>query len=297
MQVYDIPMSFMNKTVAEGLCLGIGEVCPSNFSIMEGGDHLRVHVILDISKPLCRECKITLKGGTTGWVSFKYERLPSICYWGGCVTHDDEDCDLWITSEGTFTVKDWNYGAWLRAPFSNQIRKSTIVVPGFYQQKKDSKVSNNSRSEPLLKPHQASSPKNGVPMKPLEKVIPDSLLPSISNSTAHPIFRGLDDLPPRFRGQFNIKRNLVHTLYEIHAELNKCDMMEDIDGNLEFLSKKESATLAKPKDEDIQVQSPTQLSTTCKSPSLITKSDRPPLIDLSNTLDSPTCTSLPPKPS
>ena len=51
-QVYDIPINFMNKMVAEGLCSGIGEVCSSNFSVMEGGDHVHVRVILDISKPL-----------------------------------------------------------------------------------------------------------------------------------------------------------------------------------------------------------------------------------------------------
>lgn len=39
-QVYDILISFMNKKVVEGLCSGIGEVCPTDFSIMEGGDHL-----------------------------------------------------------------------------------------------------------------------------------------------------------------------------------------------------------------------------------------------------------------
>ena len=37
-QVYDIPVSFMNKTVAEDLCSRIGEVCSTNFSVMEGGD-------------------------------------------------------------------------------------------------------------------------------------------------------------------------------------------------------------------------------------------------------------------
>ena len=46
--------------------------------VMEGGDHVRIRVILDISKPLCRRRKITLDGGNAGWVSFKYERLPSI---------------------------------------------------------------------------------------------------------------------------------------------------------------------------------------------------------------------------
>ena len=64
-QVYDIPFSLMNKTVAEGICSGIGEVSPSDFSVMEGGDHVHVCVILDITKPLCRGRKITLDGGTT----------------------------------------------------------------------------------------------------------------------------------------------------------------------------------------------------------------------------------------
>lgn len=95
------------------MCSGIGEVYPSDFSVMEGGDHLRVRVILHITKPLCCGHKITLEGGNTGWVSFKYERLPSIYYWYGCLTHGDKDCDLWINSEGTLTVEDRKYGAWL----------------------------------------------------------------------------------------------------------------------------------------------------------------------------------------
>ena len=38
MQVYDILFQFANKAVVEGICSGIGEVCPSDFSVMEGGD-------------------------------------------------------------------------------------------------------------------------------------------------------------------------------------------------------------------------------------------------------------------
>ena len=85
MQVYDILFQFANKAVVEGICSGIGEVYPSDFSVMEGGDFLRVRVILDISKPLSRGRKITLDDGSVGWVSFKYERLPNICYWCGCI--------------------------------------------------------------------------------------------------------------------------------------------------------------------------------------------------------------------
>ena len=53
-QVYDIPIRFMNKVVAEGICLGIGEVCLSDPYEMEGGNFMRVRVVIDISKPLMR---------------------------------------------------------------------------------------------------------------------------------------------------------------------------------------------------------------------------------------------------
>ena len=112
-QVYDIPFRFANKVVAKGICSGIGEVCPLDFSVMEGGDFMRMQVILDISKPLSCGRKITLDEGSVGWVSFKYERLPNICYWCGYITHSDKDCDLWIDSEGTLPVEARQYGAWL----------------------------------------------------------------------------------------------------------------------------------------------------------------------------------------
>ena len=257
MQVYDTPIGFMNKMVAKGICSSIGEVCPSEFSIMEGGDHVCVRVILDISKPLCCERKITLKGGTMGWVSFKYERLPSICFWCGYLTHREKDCEQWITSEGSLTVEDRKYKAWLRAPLSNQIRKSTIAVLGFYQQKKYSKVSKGEGREPSLKPHQTSSSKSGNLMKPLDKVIPISVPPNISNSTTYPSDRDLEDLPPGFGGQANTKSNFSHAFYEFDAELGKGDVMEDRDGKLEMLPRKGSATSEKPRDEGSKVKSPT----------------------------------------
>ena len=34
------------------------------------------------------------------WISFKYERLPNICYWCGCFDHDNKDCEMWLNSEG-----------------------------------------------------------------------------------------------------------------------------------------------------------------------------------------------------
>ena len=79
-RVYDIPIHFMTKEVVEGICSGIGKVCPSNYVEMEGGDFMRARVIIDISKPLNWGWKTTLDDGEVGWVSFKFERLPNSCY-------------------------------------------------------------------------------------------------------------------------------------------------------------------------------------------------------------------------
>ena len=50
----------------------------------EGGssnfNFFRTGVNVDITKPLSRGHRITMASGKEGWVSFKYKRLPNICY-------------------------------------------------------------------------------------------------------------------------------------------------------------------------------------------------------------------------
>ena len=149
------------------------------------------------------------------------------------------------------------------------------------------------------KPHQASLLKSGIPTKSLEKVTPISVHPNFSNPASYPSVRDLEDLLPGFKGQPNTtkKKKILHTLYESKAEQEKGDVMEDGDGKLELLPRKGTAILEKPRDEGSKVKRPTQLSLTCESPSLFARSVRLPLVDLSNTLDSPICTSIPLKPS
>lgn len=77
-------------------------------------------------------------------MNFKYEHLPNICYWCGCLNHFDKDCDLWIESEGTLTQDDQAYGPWIRASSSLSIRHSVVVVPGYYEAKKRKLMRENS---------------------------------------------------------------------------------------------------------------------------------------------------------
>lgn len=86
------------------------------------------------------------------WVSFKYERLPNLCYWCGCLTHADRDCDLWIDSAGTLEEKDKQYGSWLQAAPFMGARKAVVVVPGFYERKETATSQNSPTRTPRWTP-------------------------------------------------------------------------------------------------------------------------------------------------
>ncbi|KAK7826168.1 hypothetical protein CFP56_032411 [Quercus suber] len=76
------------------------------------------------------------------------------------------------------------------------------------------------------------------------------------------------------------------------------DVLGAVKGNLESFIKMESASLAKPGDQKGGVfVSPFQPLVTGESPLPISRTVRPPFVDLTNTLDLPMCTSLPSKPS
>ena len=80
-QVFDIPIRYMSKEVAEDICRSLGEVCSLETHPTEvGGCCVRVRVKVDVTQPLCRGRLVNLEEGDRVWVSFKYERLPIICY-------------------------------------------------------------------------------------------------------------------------------------------------------------------------------------------------------------------------
>ena len=54
-QVHDIPVRFLNRKVAEDLCDVVGLVCSVGVvTQMDGGSFMRVRVLININKPLCR---------------------------------------------------------------------------------------------------------------------------------------------------------------------------------------------------------------------------------------------------
>lgn len=95
MQVHDILVRYLNRDVEKKLCELVDEVdrTPEILEV-EGGSFIRVRVRVDVNLPLCQGCMFSIEDSREGWVSFKYERLPNICYWCRRLNHVDRDCDL-----------------------------------------------------------------------------------------------------------------------------------------------------------------------------------------------------------
>ena len=156
-QVYNIPLCYRNKEVAEQICEAIGIIQhPKDSPDCDGVSFIRVKVSINISLPLCRGRLITLDDDREHWVSFKYERLPNLCYWCGRLTHSDKDCEKWFDSEGSLQQEDQQFGAWMRASPFVAARKSVVEVPGFFAKKKKENTAQKapaSTSLPLEKNH------------------------------------------------------------------------------------------------------------------------------------------------
>ncbi|KAL0013375.1 hypothetical protein SO802_000444 [Lithocarpus litseifolius] len=131
-QVHDLPVRRSSLEVAMEIVSVMGNVDvrmskergSSNFNFF------RTRVSVDITKPLCRGRRITMSSGKEGWVSFKYERLPNICYWCGRLTYGDKECLKWVKSRGTLKVEDQQFGTWLRAATPSMSQRTVIRVAG-----------------------------------------------------------------------------------------------------------------------------------------------------------------------
>ena len=82
-QIHDLLMRDMNPKVACEIGKVIGKV---QKGMKDWGSHnessyMRIRVLVDTLKPLCRGRKVRCEDGEIGWIQFKYERFPNLCYW------------------------------------------------------------------------------------------------------------------------------------------------------------------------------------------------------------------------
>ena len=136
-QVHDIPIAYKNQAMVEELCSVISEVIHMPGGPSLGGQgFLRVRVRVDVTQPLCRGRIVSLENGEQSWVAFRYERLPNVCYWCGCLDHADKDCKVWIHSNGSLKTKYRRYDSSIRAlPFYSS-SKNVVCVPGYFESQK-----------------------------------------------------------------------------------------------------------------------------------------------------------------
>ena len=81
---------------------------------VQWGKYLRVRIRFDATKKLVRGKRVTIEGGESRWVFFKYERLPNFCYQCGRLDHGMKECKEIAGTENRAGGEEMQYGAWLR---------------------------------------------------------------------------------------------------------------------------------------------------------------------------------------
>jgi hypothetical protein len=124
-QLHGVPLYFMTKTTGERVGGTLGTVMevdvPENG--VGWGPFLRARISMDISKPIPRGRLITFLSLGQMWVSFKYERLPWLCFHCGVIGHLERDCVIRCRGGQKVGEAVQQYGPWLRAAELNQRRR------------------------------------------------------------------------------------------------------------------------------------------------------------------------------
>ena len=90
-EIHYLPFHLLTPEVALVISETLGIVISyEHTSDMIGGNFMHVRVAIDITLLLCRGRKVAFDDGSAGWIAFKYERFPNICYWRGQVSHNDK---------------------------------------------------------------------------------------------------------------------------------------------------------------------------------------------------------------
>lgn len=82
-QAHNVPPGFVTEKVAMAIGSHIGNFIQVDKNNFDGKwkAFMRVRVEIDITKPLKRRMKLKKPGGEWFWINFKYERLPTFCFW------------------------------------------------------------------------------------------------------------------------------------------------------------------------------------------------------------------------
>ena len=107
-QVWGVPFELMTEDTGKdiGNTMGMFVEMDKRSWQMEQAKFMRIRVELPINRPLRRGGYLRTMEGEKTWVTFKYERLPTICFACGRIGHDVRHCEVAIESQ----PKEHQYG-------------------------------------------------------------------------------------------------------------------------------------------------------------------------------------------
>ncbi|XP_060961909.1 uncharacterized protein LOC133032093 [Cannabis sativa] len=114
-QLHDLKYGFMSELVVKNAGNYVGTFIKSDAKNFIGiwRDYFRVRVTIDINKPLKRRMKLIKQDGIWIWTNFKYEYVPTFCFFCGFIGHSDRFCPRRFDPHFDPNVKP--YGEWMKA--------------------------------------------------------------------------------------------------------------------------------------------------------------------------------------
>lgn len=99
-------------------CLNV--LIPENGS--QSGLLIKMLVEVDLTKPLMRGTHLRFDEDSV-WVEFRYEKLPTFCFYCGVVGHQEKSCGKKTLDAQKDEIREGQFGEWLRATNTGGVKK------------------------------------------------------------------------------------------------------------------------------------------------------------------------------
>lgn len=171
---------------------------------------------------------MTLENGTKTWVSFRYEQIPNLCYWCGCLDHDDKDCEVWVQSEGNMELSKKKFDSSIHVKPVYLSSKNVVHVPSYFEgmKKKLVKPSPMSNSRPLaLVQKPVPWPSTPAPLEKESAYFGDNITIEFTNSSNIAYCDPVIGLVPA--NPDNGKEDFLEKIKEIDKDMERCELSEN----------------------------------------------------------------------